>query len=193
MKRVVCLLGSPREGGNSDALAGVFCEEARYQGAQVAQFALRDLRFQGCMNVMACKTGGDECGLHDDLNPVLSLVQTADVVVMATPIYFCNVSGLLKQSLDRFFSFFVPHYVTADEPSRMGAGKVFVLVQTQGEGAERYGGLLEQYGPALDKLGFARRELIRAAGVRDIGDAMAAEDVVQHARELARDITGVRV
>ncbi len=190
MTRIACLLGSPRAGGNSDILAGAFCEAAEREGALVETFALRDLRFQGCVWLRHCKTRGTGCGLQDDLIPVLNAVTAADVVLMATPIYFCNVSGLLKQALDRFFSFFVPNYVTAEEPSRLGHSKTFVLVQVQGEGVERYGDLLDQYGPALDKLGFQRRVLIRACGVREVGDVLQHEEALQQARHLAQRLTG---
>lgn len=185
MSRIACLLGSPRAGGNSDMLAGTFCDAATAHGAQIHQFALRDLRFQGCANLRQCKTGKTTCGLDDDLAPVLEAVAGADVVVIATPIYFCNISGLAKQAFDRFFSFFVPDYVTAAEPSRLGRGKALVLIQVQGEGPERYGDLLAQYGPALDKLGFARRELIRACGVREPGDVARATIPLREAEALA--------
>lgn len=190
MKRIVCLLGSPRAGGNSEVLAGAFCTAAEQGGSTVERFALRDLRFQGCISLRHCKTGGQHCGLRDDLTPVLAAVAAADVVVMATPIYFCNISGLLKQALDRFFSFFVPDYVTAAEPSRLGRGKALVLVQVQGEGVERYGELLDQYGPALDKLGFGRRELLRACGVREIGDVVQDTEAMQRAQALAQRLLG---
>ncbi len=189
MSRIVCLLGSPRAGGNSEVLAAAFCDAAEKNGSHVEQFALRDLRFQGCINLRHCKTGGETCGLDDDLAPVLAEVALADIVVMATPIYFCNISGLLKQALDRFFSFFVPDYVTAAEPCRLGRDKTFVLVQTQGEGAERYGDLLDQYGPALDKMGFVRRELIRATGVREVGDVAQNVEAMQNARALELNLT----
>ena len=190
MRRVTCLMGSPRAGGNSDALAAAFCAAARAQGANVIQFALRDLQFQGCVNLRQCKTGGTECGLQDDLLPVLRAVARADVVVLATPIYFCNMSGLLKQALDRFFSFFVPDYVTASEPSRLGRSKALVLVQVQGEGPERYGDLLAQYGPALDKLGFERCELIRACGVREVGDVAQDTVALRRAETVAQELIG---
>ncbi|WP_299846394.1 flavodoxin family protein [uncultured Roseovarius sp.] len=190
MNRVACLLGSPRAGGNSDLLAKAFCDEVARNGGVVEWFPLRDLRFKGCVSLRHCKSGGETCGLKDDLNPVLEAVAAADIVVVATPIYFCNISGLFKQALDRFFSFFVPDYVTAAEPSRLGRGKAFVLVQVQGEGAERYGNLLDQYGPALDKLGFERRELIRASGVREVGDVVRHTEAMDDATSLARRLTG---
>lgn len=178
-------MGSPRQGGNSDLLASAFLDAAEAQGAEITCHALRDLKFSGPDGQMPDSDGG--YGPVDDLHPVLDDVRHADVVVFATPIYFCNMTGMMKQAFDRFFAFFVPDYVTAEEPSRLGRNKRFVLIQTQGEGAERYGDLLEQYGPALDKLGLENRALIRACGVRAQGDVLAQADVLDQAKALGRE------
>ena len=189
MTKITCLLGSPRAQGNSDLLAKRFCDAAQAAGATIDTFALRDLSFQGCTGLRHCKGGGDSCGMADDLAPVLASVARADIVLVASPIYFCNISGLLKQAIDRFFSYFVPDYVIATEPSRLGRHKAFVLVQTQGEGAERYGDLLDQYAPALDKLGFENRHLIRACGVREVGDILQQTDILHQVDVLAQSLT----
>lgn len=182
MTNVVVLLGSPRANGNSDILAKKFCELAEERGAHARCHALRDLQFGG---YAADDTDSAPYGQDDDLAPVLAEVEQADVVVLATPIYFCDMTGLLKQAFDRFFHFLKPDYVTNPDPSRLGRDKVLVLVQVQGEGPERYGELLGQYAPALDKLGFVRRELLRASGVRAPGDVLAEADVLKQAEALA--------
>lgn len=184
MRRIACLLGSPRPGGNSDRLAARFCDAAAAAGADVATHALRDLRFAGYRGDGSAGATGPE----DDLTPVLTDVETADVVVLATLIYFCDMTGLLKQAFDRFFCFFKPDYVTNPEPSVLGRDKALVLVQVQGEGPERYGNLLEHYGPALDKLGFVRRDLIRACGVREPGEVMDHQQVLDRADMLAANL-----
>ena len=185
MTRVVCLLGSPREGGNSDQLAGRFCAAAKMHGAQTRTHSLRDLRFQGYVDLNGA---AGQFGSDDDLAPVLSDVEDADVLVLATPIYFCNVTGLMKQALDRFFAFFVSDYLTADVPSRLGTNRTLVLAQTQGEVADKYETLLEDYSPAFDKLGFTNRYLLRAAEVREPSDIFTRTDVLEEADLLARRI-----
>jgi len=190
MTRVVCLQGSPRPGGNSDQLSDRFCNAAEAAGAEVQSHALRAMYFQGCVNLRYCKTGGETCGQDDELIPVLRAIGAADVVALSTPVYFCNMSGLLKLAFDRFFSFLEPDYVTASEPSRLGRGRTLVLIQVQGEGPERYGDLLEQYAPALDKLGFTRRELIRACGVREPGEVLEQADVLERTDALALELAG---
>ncbi len=188
MTKLVCLLGSPRKDGNSDLLAERFCNTAKVEGATVRTHSLRDLRFQGCMNIHFCKIGGNSCGLDDDMLPVLADLSEADVLVLATPVYFCNVSGLMKQAMDRFYSFLTADYLTAEEPSRLGRGKRLILLQTQGEAEEHYADLLAGYAPALDKLGFERRDTLRGCGVRAPGDVLKQNALMAETDALAREV-----
>jgi multimeric flavodoxin WrbA len=178
----LCLRGSPRQGGNSDQLADAFCSAAQAAGGSVQDYALRDIDFT--------PWGDPADGNPDALSPVLEKIFETDVLVLSTPIYFCNVSGLLKGVIDRFFSFLKPDYLTAAYPSRLPPGKSLVLLQTQGEPEVRYGGLLEQYGPALDKLGLADRYLVRACGVRESGDIAQRPEVLRKAAALAHKLNG---
>ena len=169
--RVACLLGSPRD-GNSGRIARRFCERAEDAGAQVEIFPLTDLAFSGCRNLFHCKTGGDRCGLDDDLTPVLEAVRDADILVLATPVYFTDVTSFLKAAIERFFSFFVPDYATNPVKSRLAPGKTLVFIQTQGEPESAYRDLMERYAQSFRMLGYATFHLIRAAGIRE-PDAVA--------------------
>lgn len=188
MTRIVCLLGSPRKGGNSDLLAKRFCNTAKAEGAAVRTHSLRDLRFQGCMNVLFCKIGGERCGLDDDMLPVLADLSEADVLVISTPVYFCNMTGLMKQAIDRFFSFLKPDYQTAAEPSRLGRGKRLILLQTQSEAEDHCTDLLAGYAQALDQLGFERRDCLRACGMRSAGDVLRQRALMEETDALAREV-----
>lgn len=179
-KQTVCLLGSPRRGGNSDVLAARFCDRAAANGATVDTVALSDLTFHGCRNLFHCKNDLTHCGQLDDLTSVLEQVANAQILVLASPVYFTNVSGVMKQAIDRFFSFFVPDYTTARQKSRLGTGRTLVFVQTQGEPEGRYADLMDSYQASFDGLGFTERHLIRAWGVREPGE------VAQHAQFLER-------
>lgn len=180
-KNIVLLRGSPRAKGNSDQMADRFCDTAAAQGCAVNDYALRDLSFVPYGEVPA----DHQDGLSDALNKIYD----ADIVVLSTPIYLCNMSGLLKGALDRFFGFLKSDYLTNPQPSNLSPGKQIILLQTQGEPAARYDKLLEQYGPALDKLGFAERHMVRACGVRDPGDILSQPEVLQQVDALAKRLT----
>ena len=110
--KTICLLGSPRRGGNSDALAARFTEKAISLGGSVKVYTLSDLDYNGCLNLFRCKNGLSHCGQTDDLTSVLEAIVDSQVLVLASPIYFTNLSGQLKLVIDRFFSFFTPDYTT---------------------------------------------------------------------------------
>ena len=99
-KRVLILSTSPRQGGNSDALAASFAEGARSAGHTVSHCSLRDKSLHFCLGCLSCQeTPG--CVLQDDMAEILSQMRTADVLVFATPIYFYEMSGQMKTLLDR--------------------------------------------------------------------------------------------
>ncbi len=166
----VCLLGSPRRDCNSDTLARRFLNRAESHGAPTQCFALSDLTYGGCRNLFRCKTYLDHCGQTDDLTPVLTAIAQAQVLVLATPVYFTNVSGQLKLAIDRFFSFFVPDYPTATRKSRLSPGRHLVFLQTQGEPEEKYADLMQSFSASFNGLGFDQHHLVRAWGVRHPGD-----------------------
>ena len=187
-KTTVCLLGSPRRDCNSDTMAKFFVEQARSLGAPVETFALSELNYNGCQNLFRCKTDLTHCGQTDDLTPVLAAIEAADVLVLASPVYFTSVTGQLKLAIDRMFSFFVPGYPTAEIKSRLSTGRHVVLLQTQGEPENRYGDLLENFSASFTGLGFTHQHHIRAWNTRNPGDVEGQERVLHECREVVQRI-----
>jgi multimeric flavodoxin WrbA len=94
--KIVSLLGSPRVNGNSAMIARRFCETAEKHGAEVTTYVLNDLQYRGCQGCFLCKTKLDRCALKDDLTAVLDAIRETDVVVLASPVYFWDISSQMK-------------------------------------------------------------------------------------------------
>ena len=186
--KTTCLLGSPRRGGNSDTLAIRFIQQAEYYQADISTFRLAELEYNGCINLFECKNGLTHCGQNDGLTPVLQSISESQVLVLASPIYFTNVTGQMKLAIDRLFSFFVPDYPTASVKSRLTPDRHIVLIQTQGEPENRYHNILEQYSASFKGLGFDNMHLIRAWGVREPDDVMSNPDFMDQCDTIARQI-----
>ena len=124
--KIVAVLGSPRPQGNSSTLARAFLKAAGERGAEITEYLLNQMDFQGCQGCGSCKTKSQTCILEDDLTPVLQAVRDADLLVLASPVYFGDLSGQLKCFFDRTYSYFNP-----DFSSRMPPGKTAVMVLTQ--------------------------------------------------------------
>lgn len=182
--KIVAVLGSPRPQGNSAALARSLLAAARAQGAEVEEFLLNQMDYRGCQGCRACKIKQDECILEDDLTETLAAVKTADVLVLASPVYYGDISGQLKCFFDRTYSLINP-----DFSSRVPAGKkaVMVLVQANPEAAQ-FADIFPRYERWLKLYGFEPIYLLRAVGVRDLGDIEQQPALLEQAAALGREL-----
>jgi multimeric flavodoxin WrbA len=186
---IVCLLGSPRPKGNSTTIAKHFCDTADKLGSMVRTFALNKLKYRGCQACMTCKTKLEKCVLKDDLAEVLDAVREADVLVMASPIYYGEISSQLKAFMDRTFSYLVPDYPTNSTPCRLAPGKKLVFILAQGHPDENlFADVYPRYEYFFKWYGFEETHLIRACGVFDKGDAESRKDILKLAEETANKI-----
>ena len=164
--KIVALLGSPRTEGNSSTLAYRLTGVAAAKGADTRVFNLNTLNYRGCQGCNACKTSTDHCVLNDDLTEVLAQVADADVLLLATPVYYGDVTGQLKLFVDRSFSYYTPDFRTAANPSRLAPGKKLVFIQTQGHPDQSlFADIFGRYRTFFQRYGFDDATLVRACGV----------------------------
>ncbi len=188
--KISCLIGSPRGKSNSAAIARRFLETAESLGARTETIVLNSLSYRGCQACMACKTTSERCVLQDDLADVLESLKSADVVVMALPVYCSDVPGQFKCFLDRTYSYMKPNYLTESNPSRVPPGKKLVFILTQGAPAENlFADIPQRYLAFLKRsMGFGETFLIRGVGVGGGGAVGVPEQYLQQAEEAARSI-----
>ena len=103
-KKVLVLSGSPRKGGNSDILCGQFMLGAEESGHQVEKIFLGDKEINYCIACDTCRENGGICDQDDDMAEVLDKMISADVIVMATPVYFYTMDAQMKTLIDRTYS-----------------------------------------------------------------------------------------
>ncbi len=100
-KKILVISSSPRKGANSDTLCDEFIRGAKEAGHEVEKVALRDLKIHPCFACYYCASHTDECVQNDDIPQVMLKMEHADVVVLATPVYFYSVSAQMKMFIDR--------------------------------------------------------------------------------------------
>jgi multimeric flavodoxin WrbA len=185
---IVCLLGSPRAGSNSSTIAKRFIVTAEKSGAKVKSYILNDLKYRGCQGCMACKTKLEKCVLQDDLAEVLEAVQQADVLVMASPVYYGDISSQLKGFIDRTFSYLKPDFMTNPNPVRFAPGKKLVFALTQGQPEDAFSDIFPRYDFFFKWYGYSESHLIRACGVVGEGEIEARQDILALAEETAAKV-----
>ena len=104
-KKIIVLNGSPRPNGNTSALVREFTRGAEEMGHIVTNFFLHDMEIKGCKG---CWGGGasllSPCTMKDDMDKIYPVYIEADVVVLASPLYYWSISGQLKTAFDRLFA-----------------------------------------------------------------------------------------
>ena len=101
VKKLLILSASPRKGGNSDILCDQFMMGAKEAGNQVEKIFLRDKKIGHCVACATCPSNGGRCIQQDDMAEILDKMIHADVIVMATPVYFFSMNGQMKTLIDR--------------------------------------------------------------------------------------------
>lgn len=105
--KTIGILGSTREGGNTEIMLDAALEEAGKDGGTASKIVLRDMDIAPCDGCMGCAPTG-ECVIQDDMQDVYSGILDADAVIWATPVYYWSMTGLAKVALDRTFALNFP-------------------------------------------------------------------------------------
>ncbi|MEE8886417.1 MAG: flavodoxin family protein [Eubacteriales bacterium] len=107
--KILVLNGSPRLNGNTKAMINAFREGAISKGHEVTEVDIASLNIHGCRACEYCHTrGSGRCVQNDDMQKIYPLLQQADVLVLASPIYYHGFSGQLKCTIDRFYAIGAP-------------------------------------------------------------------------------------
>ncbi len=107
---VLGIAGSPRRFGNSDRLLEAALSGAREAGAEVRTLVAADAGIRHCLGCNACSLNG-ECIQHDGGPALYAAIDAADAIIVATPVYFAGVPGVLKSLLDRMQPYWARTYV----------------------------------------------------------------------------------
>lgn len=124
-KNVLILSASPRKGGNSDLLCDQFLLGAQESGNRAEKVFLRDREIGYCLGCEACQQSG-VCVRKDDMADILDKMIAADVIVMATPVYFYTMDAQMKTLIDRC----VARYTEI-------SNKAFYFIATAADGEKR--------------------------------------------------------
>ena len=100
-KKVLILSGSPRKGGNSDLLCDEFMKGALESGNEVEKIRVAEKKIGYCRACYYCRDNGGKCVIKDDMAEIIEQMIAADVLVLASPVYFYSIDAQLKALIDR--------------------------------------------------------------------------------------------
>ncbi len=142
--KILALNGSPRKGGNTDLLIDQVFAGARQKGHECQKLALYSYKILSCVDCRHCKQGDHVCPIKDDMPQLLHLMETADVLVFGTPIYWYGPTAKMKLLIDRLRPFIV---------TRGLAGKKGAIIVPSEEGPSICGPIVKMFEMSFQYLG----------------------------------------
>ena len=125
-RTLLALAGSPRQGGNSDALLDWAVAAAADEGARVVRYRVSDLAISGCTACGACHATG-ECIVQDDFQLLFPHLCSAESILLAAPVFSLGLPAQVKALVDRCQTFWAAQEILhrrvwpADGPERRSA------------------------------------------------------------------------
>lgn len=105
MKKTIILNAGPRKNWNTAELLKEAKRGAEEAGTEVEYIDLYDLKFTGCRSCLGCKRAGIDqpckCYIKDELSPVLEKIYASDRLIVGSPIYYGEPTGVLRMALER--------------------------------------------------------------------------------------------
>jgi len=177
-KNVIIISASPRKHGNSDLLCDRFLEGAKEAGHPAEKIFLRDKKINYCLACDACKKNGGTCIQKDDMAAVLAKIIAADVLVLATPVYFYTMNAQMKTLIDR---------TVAKYPS-LGTKEVYIIIAAAESSKEAMERTIEGFRGFFDCYpDMTEKGIIYGTGAWNIGD-IKTSPAMKEAYELGKNV-----
>lgn len=180
-KKIVILNGSPRRNGNTAGLIKEFTRGAQEAGNTVTEFFLDGMNINGCKGCFGGHSSQEcPCVQKDDMNQIYPAVKDCDVVVLATPLYYWNMSGQIRTAVDRLFAL-----EEGDGQLLRGNGRSSALLMAaEGHGFED---VVLYYDHLMEHLKWENLGHVLAGGNGAVGDIEGKAEL-QDAYELGKSI-----
>lgn len=183
-KRVIVLLGSPREKGNSAILAKHISEGATSEGAEVETIFLHGKNITPCKGCEACqKPDSKGCAINDDMQAIYLKLLESEAWVIATPVYWFTMSAQIKIFMDRCFA--LPAY--AKDPF---TGKRIAIAMTYGANDPYDSGCVNAIRTFQDAYRYADATIVGMVygSALDAGDIASNETLMEEALALGKQL-----
>lgn len=170
-KKIVILNGSPRLKGNTSTLCDEFAKGAESAGHKNFRFDLKKLDIHDCIG---CLRGGEDKGAprvqKDDMDQIYAAYREADALVLASPIYWENFSGLLKRAFDRLYAFYEYEQKHAGGQYKPVRKESVLLMCAGGDTPGNWKPAIDYYDALTKLLNWEDRGKVLVGGVINVGD-----------------------
>lgn len=187
--KVLGLFGSPRRGGNTEILLEEALKGAEKEGAEIERLYLSDLKITPCTECHGCDETGN-CVILDDMQKIYPKLLEADVIILASPIFFYGVTAWAKILIDRSQALWAKKYLVNDPfmGKRGKRRKGFFISVGATKGQKVFEGAILTVKYFFDALNTEYTGELLYRGVDGKGEILKHPEALEQAREAGRKL-----
>jgi len=187
--KVLGIYASPRKNGNTDQLLDKALEGARSAGAEILTIYVRKLKMRGCIECGGCDETG-KCVVKDDMQSVYPLLEEADAIILASPIFFYGLTAQVKALIDRSQAMWSKRMLEKTPEGRKtydsGRGYLIAVAATKGKNLFTAAEIVTKY--FYDALDMGYEEGLLLRGLEKKTAVQENPDVLKQAYELGKRV-----
>ena len=185
--KVLGLFGSPRRGGNTELLLEETLKGAETEGAEIDRIHLTDFTITPCKECHGCDQTGN-CVILDDMEKIYPKLIEADIIILASPIFFYGITAWAKALIDRSQALWARKYLLKDPSMGKGGRKKrgFFISVGATKGQKVFEGAILTAKYFFDALNAEYAGELVFRGVDAKGDILKQQGALQQAFEAGR-------
>jgi len=182
--KAVCILGSPRSDGSTATILEKITDIFKERGIEVTRYDLGKANIGYCLGCMTC-ANDEKCVQRDDMDIISSCIVESDIVMIASPSYWGDVTGQMKVFIDRC----TPFCNTNPDRKMISKGKTGVAVVVRaGQNVKENEDLLATIEHFLGHLEIPLKHRFHVEGISTVRDLESRPDVLERAITFGREI-----
>jgi len=179
--KVLGLVGSPRDGGNTEIMVKEILEGSSENGAETKIYNLNKLDIKPCQACMYCKTNEGVCKTDDDMQLIYKELKESDAFVLGSPIYMWQMTAQAKLFTDRL-------YALMGFPEKLGKTSSALVFSQGNPDKHSFEEYINSTKQVFDLLGYPVKGILVSAGDQTLGDVKNKDDILKQAREIGKDL-----
>jgi multimeric flavodoxin WrbA len=182
--KAICIVGSPRPDGSTAFVVDRIIDGMREAGVDAVRFVLGQLAIDYCQGCRACEATA-RCVQRDDMDTLLQGILDADIILLASPSYWGDVTGQMKVFIDR--SLPLCNATTGQTPVPPGKIGVAVAVRAgRSEGENQH--IVDTFEHYFGHLGIEMRATLTAEGINEPADLKRHPHILEAAIDVGQNI-----
>ena len=182
-KSILVVNGAIRVNGNTDILVNKIIEGSLSTGTKITIFNLREKRISNCIGCYKCMKKST-CSFQDDMTGIRSAMEKSDLIVLASPLYWCGVTGLMKTFIDRLFFYYHPQ----TRPLISGKRVLIITPMNQKDVSHESEVLVEFYNRLFNCLGVKIVDMVFFSNIMEKGVVLNKPNYLNQAYSIGKNL-----